>query len=218
MWCLCLELFVTLTLCAATFCNITSCDIYVMFLYYVATSKKVLNWPMLANMAQEIQMESGLRFQMVQTAAGTVAATACASMYRSFPSNWKWTNREVISTTHNMKRIRILLFTSSGSDFSLLMIVRTCPLVHFKCGSNFWELSNNFWVENTLMLCQFSVAVWIRVRDEKMYSRSGIRNGKIQIGSLLPETTCFTSEEGEENDLLFFASKKADPIRNIEKK
>jgi hypothetical protein len=41
---------------------------------------------MLANMAQEIQMESGLRFQMVQTAAGTVAATACASMYRSLPS------------------------------------------------------------------------------------------------------------------------------------
>ncbi len=35
--------FGTLTLCAATFCNITSCDVYVMLLYiYVATSPLLL--------------------------------------------------------------------------------------------------------------------------------------------------------------------------------
>ncbi len=149
-----LKTFWSLTLCAATFCNITSCDIYVMLLYYVATWKKVLNWPMLANMAQEIQMESGLRFQMVQTAAGTVAATAWASIYLSLPSTWK-SKKTGRSPLPPVLRIRIIWSADPDPTFHVerirlftLIIVGTYPTFHFKCGSNFWELRYNYWVKN----------------------------------------------------------------------
>jgi hypothetical protein len=39
--------------------------------------------------AQAPSIESGLRFQMDQTAAGTAAPNTCASMYRSRPSIYK---------------------------------------------------------------------------------------------------------------------------------